>query len=105
MNVQELPDVKPDGIVEFLPLVKYVVGKMAPRSGQLFDREDLVSFGVVGLMEARKRYRPELGSFASFAIPRIRGAILDALRSNDFISRVTRKDIRSVDEAEASSSR
>ena len=92
----------PDGITEFLPLVRYVVGKLMPRQGQLFEREDLVQCGVVGLMEARKRYRPELGTFPSFAIPRIRGAILDALRANDFISRITRQDMRTIEAAEGS---
>jgi RNA polymerase sigma factor for flagellar operon FliA len=87
-------------ISSYIPLVRSVVGKMAAKNWPTFDREDLMSFGIVGLMDAARRYEPGRGSFASFAVPRIRGAVLDALRANDFLPRTVRKDVRRLAEAE-----
>ena len=90
----------PDEVIRHLPLVRFVVNKLAPKSWTTFEYEDFVSYGTVGLMEALKRYKPESGPFPAFAIPRIRGAVLDALRANDFISRNARRDVRLVGDAE-----
>lgn len=99
-NKSNDPRPDPDEVIKHLPLVRFVVNKMAPKSWTTFDYEDFLSYGTIGLMEALRRYDPEAGPFPAFAIPRIRGAILDVLRTNDFMSRSTRRDVRHVSDAE-----
>ena len=84
-------------MTQYLPLVKNVAGRMAmgfPRSVEL---DDLVSTGTIGLIEAIGNYDPERGvKFETYAVPRIRGAILDNLRAfykpvnstQDFVLRI-----------------
>ena len=85
---------------EYIPLVKSVAGRMAlgfPRSVEL---PDLISTGVIGLIEALSHYDPARGvKFETYAVPRIRGAILDELRSLDWVPRSTRAKSREVDRA------
>jgi RNA polymerase sigma factor for flagellar operon FliA len=69
-------------IVQHLPLVKYVIGRLAIHLPQVLDYEDLLSYGTLGLMQALDRFDASRGvKFESFAVMRIRGAILDALRA------------------------
>jgi len=69
-------------IVQHLPLVKYVIGRLAIHLPQVLDYEDLLGYGTLGLMQALDRFDPARGvKFESFAVMRIRGAILDALRA------------------------
>ena len=64
------------------------------------DREDLISWGVVGLVQAAKRYRGDRGaSFGSYAARRVRGQVLDALRERDPLSRAARRAYRSAQRA------
>src|SRR4051794_41302830 len=64
------------------------------------DQDDLVSDGVLGLMDAIERFEPARGlSFQTFAVPRIRGAIIDGMRSMDFVPRSVRDKLRSVTRA------
>lgn len=91
-------------VVERLPLVRYVVAKLMSSKGGLFDLEDLVSYGVVGLLQAKARYDPARGSFTAYAIPRIRGAVMDALRVNDFMPRSLRSDMRIIEQADREAS-
>lgn len=91
-------------VVERLPLVRYVVSKLMSSKGGLFDLEDLVSYGVIGLLQAKNRYDPARGSFSAYAIPRIRGAVIDALRVNDFVPRSVRSDMRLVEQADREAS-
>ena len=84
----------------YLPLVKYVVGRMivSPPSG--LDYEDLLSFGVFGLLDAVNRFDISKGfSFQTFAVPRIRGSILDELRKYDWISRTGREKLQKLNRA------
>jgi RNA polymerase sigma factor for flagellar operon FliA len=85
---------------EYLPLVKSVAGRMAlgfPRSVEL---SDLISTGVIGLIEALSNYDPSRGvKFETYAVPRIRGAILDELRSLDWVPRSTRAKSREIEKA------
>ncbi len=85
---------------KYLPLVRNVAGRMAvgfPRSVEL---NDLVNTGVIGLVEAFGNYDPERGvKFETFAVPRIRGAILDELRALDWVPRSTRAKSREIDRA------
>ncbi len=90
-------------IADHLPFVRHIVGRMAVSgNSNLMDFEDLVSHGTVGLIEAAERYDGQRGiSFASFAASRIRGAVLDALRGTDPLSRTARQRARLIQAAEA----
>jgi RNA polymerase sigma factor for flagellar operon FliA len=88
-------------IVHNLPLVAFVVNKMADESGSSpIDREDAIAYGTEGLIQAVDNYDPERGTtFASFAVRRIRGSILDAIRRNDVLPRSLRKSTRELEKA------
>ena len=76
---------------QYLGLVHYVVNKLFKQMPSNVDREDLVNIGVLGLSEALDRYNPYYGiKFETYAIPRIRGAIIDELRKQDWIPRSLR---------------
>lgn len=85
---------------KYLPLVRNVAGRMAigfPRSVEL---SDLINTGVIGLVEAFGNYDPARGvKFETYAVPRIRGAILDELRALDWVPRSTRAKSREIDKA------
>lgn len=84
----------------YLPLVRNVAARMAmgfPRSVEL---SDLINTGVIGLIEAFGHYDPARGvKFETYAVPRIRGAILDELRALDWVPRSTRAKSREIDRA------
>ena len=86
-------------ILKNLPLVTFMVGRMSEESGSgAIDREDALAYGVEGLIQAVDSYDPERGTtFASFAIRRIRGSILDASRRLDILPRSLRKSTREVE--------
>ena len=88
-------------IVQNLPLVAFVVNKMADESGSSpIDREDAIAYGTEGLIQAVDNYDPTRGTtFASFAIRRIRGSILDAIRRLDVLPRSLRKSTRELEKA------
>jgi RNA polymerase sigma factor for flagellar operon FliA len=88
-------------IVRNLPLVSFVVGKMSGENGSsAMDREDAVAYGIEGLIQAVDSYDPTRGTtFASFAIRRIRGSILDAIRRMDVLPRSLRKGARELEKA------
>jgi RNA polymerase sigma factor for flagellar operon FliA len=85
---------------QYVPLVRNVATRMAmgfPRSVELTD---LINTGAIGLIEAFANYDPERGvKFETYAVPRIRGAILDELRSLDWVPRSTRAKGREIDKA------
>jgi RNA polymerase sigma factor for flagellar operon FliA len=69
-------------ILQHTPLVKYVIGRLAIHLPQVLEFEDLLAYGTLGLIQAFERFDPTRGvKFESYAVMRIRGAILDALRS------------------------
>lgn len=79
-------------ILQYAPLVKYVVGRLAIMLPRVMDSDDVLSSGVMGLIEAIDRFDPTTGvKFETYAISRIRGAILDELRSLDWIPRSARQ--------------
>ena len=89
-------------IVHYSPLVKFVAGRLGAGLPDSVDVGDLVGSGVFGLMDAIDRFDAERGvKFETFAIPRIRGAILDGLRSLDWVPRSVRARSRAVQEAMA----
>ena len=87
-------------IVKYLPLVKYVLGKISIYLPQHLDEEDLIEAGIIGLIDAAEKFDPgRQVKFKTYAIPRVRGAILDELRSQDWIPRSARKKARTLEEA------
>jgi RNA polymerase sigma factor for flagellar operon FliA len=94
------PEYKEKIVKRYLPLIKYVVGRMAVSAPSGLDYEDLLSFGVFGLLDAIDRFDLSKGfSFQTFAVPRIRGAILDELRKYDWISRTGREKLQKLNKA------
>jgi RNA polymerase sigma factor for flagellar operon FliA len=92
------PQVRQDLLNHYLPLVRNVAGRMALGFPKSVELSDLISTGVIGLIEALKNFDPERGvKFETFAVPRIRGAILDELRSLDWVPRSTRAKAREID--------
>jgi RNA polymerase sigma factor FliA len=84
-------------VLQYAPLVKYVAGRLRTRMPESVDQDDLVSDGVLGLMDAIARFQPDRGlSFQTFAVPRIRGAIIDGMRSMDFVPRSVRDRLRTI---------
>lgn len=87
-------------IQNYLYLVRYVAGKMAMSVPPSVEIDDLVSAGVVGLMDAVGKYDPGRDTkFETYAVARIRGAIVDDLRSLDWVPRSVRRKARMVEEA------
>ncbi len=93
-------EMRQDLLNKYLPLVRNVASRMAmgfPRSVEL---PDLVNTGVIGLVEAFKNFDPGRGvKFETYAVPRIRGAILDELRALDWVPRSTRAKSREIERA------
>jgi RNA polymerase sigma factor FliA len=88
-------------VLQYSPLVKYVAGRLRARLPESVEYADLVSDGILGLMEAIDRFDPARGlAFQTFAVPRIRGAMVDALRGLDWVPRSVRDKIRKVEEAQ-----
>jgi RNA polymerase sigma factor for flagellar operon FliA len=85
---------------QHLPLVNYIVSEVASRIPRHVSRDDLVSAGMAGLAQAARSFDPERGiGFQRFASARIRGALLDELRSRDWASRSVRARAREVTQA------
>ena len=97
------PAIREQLVLQYAPLVKYVAGRLAIMLPRVMDSDDVISSGVLGLIEAIDRYDPTTGvKFETYAIPRIRGAILDSLRALDWVPRSVRSRSRSVQDAIAS---
>ena len=87
-------------ITEYLPFVKQIVNRIAGHLPSHVDTEDLLHAGIIGLIQAVDRYDPDrknsLKTYASF---RIKGAVLSELRSRDYLSRTSRRQIRELEKA------
>lgn len=89
-------------IVHYSPLVKYVAGRVAVGLPQNVEQADLVSYGMFGLIDAIDKFEPDRGfKFETYAISRIKGAILDELRSIDWVPRSVRSKARQIERAYA----
>ncbi len=85
-------------IIQYAPLVKYVVGRLAINLPTIIDSDDIISYGTLGLIDAVERFDPTRGiKFETYAIARIRGSIIDALRSLDQIPRTARQRAREIE--------
>ena len=89
-------------IVHYSPLVKYVAGRVAVGLPQNVEHADLVSYGMFGLIDAIDKFDMERGfKFETYAISRIKGAILDELRSIDWVPRSVRAKARALERSYA----
>ena len=89
-------------ILEHLPQIRYIAQRMAMRLPPEVQLEDLISSGVIGLLDAYEKFDPSKGvSFRTYASVRIRGAILDNLRGLDWAPRDLRSRSREVEQAYA----
>jgi RNA polymerase sigma factor for flagellar operon FliA len=87
-------------IIHYAPLVKYVAGRLGGGLPSHVEQADLVSYGIFGLIDAIEKFDRERGfKFETYAVARIKGAILDELRSADWIPRTVRAKGRSVERA------
>jgi len=87
-------------IAEYLPYVNRIVNRIATHLPSTVEVDDLVNVGIIGLIQAIERYDPSRDNkFMTYAVFRIKGAVLSELRSRDFLGRTTRKKIRSLEKA------
>jgi RNA polymerase sigma factor FliA len=87
-------------ILTYAPLVKYVAGRLGSGLPAHVDEGDLVSYGLLGLMGAIERYEPDRDvKFETYAIARIKGAIIDELRAMDWVPRSVRSRAREIERA------
>lgn len=87
-------------ILHYAPLVKYVAGRVGVGLPSSVDPADLVSNGMFGLIDAIEKYQPDRAiKFETYAVSRIRGAIIDELRSYDWVPRSVRQKARDVERA------
>jgi len=87
-------------ILRYIPLVHFVLGRLGISREYGPDYEDLVSYGLLGLIDAVDRYDPAFGTqFSTYATVRIRGQVLDFLRKRDWLSRAARQRARALQEA------
>ncbi|MCL2478638.1 MAG: RNA polymerase sigma factor WhiG [Treponema sp.] len=94
------PKIRESFIKQYAPLVKYVAGKVAVGMPSNVEFDDLVGYGVFGLLDAIDKFDPEKNvKFKTYAVQRIRGAIFDELRSIDWVPRSVRQKTRQVEEA------
>jgi len=88
-------------VVAYSPMVKFVAGRLGAGLPSHVDDADLISYGLMGLIGAIERFEPERGiKFETFAMTRIRGAIIDELRSLDWVPRSVRSRAREIEAAQ-----
>ncbi|MCL2497915.1 MAG: FliA/WhiG family RNA polymerase sigma factor [Symbiobacteriaceae bacterium] len=91
---------KEELIANYAFLVRHVVARLMIGLPPHVEAEEMLSYATLGLLEAMERYDPERGiRFESYAVSRIKGAILDGLRANDWVPRVTRQRIKEMERA------
>lgn len=94
------PAVREQLILQYAPLVKYVIGRLAISLPAILDYEDILSYGTIGLIEAVERFDRDKGvKFETYAISRVRGSIIDALRALDRLPRSVRQKAREAEAA------
>ncbi|MCK8816505.1 FliA/WhiG family RNA polymerase sigma factor [Natroniella sulfidigena] len=84
-------------VLKYLPLVKHIAGKVIVKLPDNFNFEDLVNYGVLGLMDALERFDNQRNiKFSTYAVPRIRGAIYDELRKLDWVPQSIRRKAKNL---------
>ena len=99
-NSEVPPTLKEQIVLEHTPLIRYIVNRIAVRLPSHIDLDDLHNTGVIGLMDAIEKYDPDKNcKFKTYAEFRIKGAILDQLRSLDWVPRSVRQKSRRLERA------
>jgi RNA polymerase sigma factor for flagellar operon FliA len=94
------PDLREKLILKYAPLVKYVAGKVAIGMPKKIEFDDLVGYGIFGLLDALDKFDPGRNTkFKTYAITRIRGSIFDELRSIDWVPRTVRQKAKLLEKA------
>jgi RNA polymerase sigma factor for flagellar operon FliA len=97
---EALPSAREKLILHYAPLVKYVASRVATGLPASVEQADLVSYGMFGLIDALQKFEPGRGNkFETYAIPRIKGAIIDELRAMDWVPRSIRFKAREIEKA------
>ncbi|MGL4774120.1 MAG: FliA/WhiG family RNA polymerase sigma factor [Clostridium sp.] len=100
MNTIVTEEVKEKIVKEYIPLVKYIASRVALGKTKYIEYEDLISYGIVGLMDAINRFDEEKGvKFSSYASLRIKGAMIDQLRKERPISKGAMDKLHKYNEA------
>lgn len=93
------PAIRDKIIRQYMPLVKYVAGKVSTGMPDSVEFDDLVGFGQFGLLDAINKFDPEKNvKFKTYAVTRIRGAIFDELRELDWVPRSVRQKSREIED-------
>jgi RNA polymerase sigma factor for flagellar operon FliA len=96
------PEARERLILHYAPLVKYVASRVATGLPASVEQADLVSYGMFGLIDGLEKFEPARGNkFETYAIPRIKGAIIDELRAMDWVPRSVRFKAREIEKAVA----
>jgi RNA polymerase sigma factor for flagellar operon FliA len=94
------PQAREKLILHYAPLVKYVASRVATGLPASIEQADLASYGMFGLIDALEKFDTDRGfKFETYAIPRIKGAIIDELRAMDWVPRSVRFKAREVEKA------
>ncbi len=89
-------------VVAYSPLVKFIAGRMAAGLPSHVEESDLISYGLLGLIGAIERFEPDRDiKFETYAVARVKGAIIDELRSLDWVPRSVRARARDIERAHA----
>ena len=95
------PELRNRLVMQYAPLVKYVAGRVRSGLPSSVDPNDLVSDGVFGLIDAIDKFDIDRGlAFQTYAVPRIKGAMIDALRTADWVPRSVRDKVRAIEKAQ-----
>ncbi|RKD24212.1 hypothetical protein BEP19_07345 [Ammoniphilus oxalaticus] len=87
----------------YMPVVHRIATRIKLTLPQMVDKDDLISWGYLGLLDALQKFDYQLGwTFETYAVPRIRGAIIDGLRGTDWVPRSIRSKARKLEEAQRS---
>ena len=99
VRVHDDPGAKERLILTYAPLVKYVAGRMSAALPSHVEETDLISYGLMGLIAAVERFDPERQvKFETYAVTRIKGSIIDELRSLDWVPRSVRARARAIEQ-------
>jgi len=91
------PELRQQLIINYLPLVKYLAGRLAVKLPPCASQEDMESYGVFGLMEAIEKYDPEQGTrFEAYAYSRVLGAMIDEVRKLNWVPRTLMQKLQEV---------
>jgi RNA polymerase sigma factor for flagellar operon FliA len=98
-NAHGIPD-KEQLVIQYAPLVKRIAYHLMAKLPPSVQVDDLIQNGMIGLLDAISRYEDGLGAqFETYAVQRVRGAMLDGLRENDWLPRSLRREMRRVEAA------